>query len=670
MRLRAAWLRYWFGAVLIGIAAAVIAGLLATMPPTAMSAFEENNYLGHCLYATAAKILVANIDRWVPPAVGLALLLAALITVGRLGRGYARLFLRFGLPLLTLGPLVIAHFIRHRSHWSLLLKGAKSATDFCAPLFHNPFSLLLPLAVLAWVEWRIVQARRPRKAAITREAQGERTARALARVTMLFGLCRRIARFLAFAAVGLLVVLFTFLHVARVFFNRQIPVALRDKPNIIFIMVDTLRVDHVGCYGYDLPTTPNIDRFAATSTRFERAIAPSSWTVWSVHSLFTSQYPDVLFHSHDAVFQQLKLQAESIDLSPRNGAPLYFTTMAEVFRDRGYSTNAVISNPWLSVSPGNTQGYDHYDDSPTMLNRECQETSPDVTEKAIDRLRQVKDERFFMYLVYMDPHDPYYQNPGFSFGDSQHDKRIEAAIAGSVPPEQLAERRADLRRYNSEIAYTDHAVGQFLKELKAQGLYDDALIVFFGDHGEEFREHGGTNHEKTVYNEVISVPLIIKFPRQQQGRFVEGSFPLIDLFPSLMQILRYPADHLGLRGDAVDLTTLLRCGDKPIFSATTTSARCVTEGQRKYLDWERPEKKQRYFDLAADPLEQHDLLARRPAAANGLIASFKKWNEQNALLEVQQVATPDERERLLKQKPDNSEQQALIEQLKGLGYLK
>lgn len=669
MRLWAAWLRYWFGAVLIGIAAAVIAGFIETMPPTSMTTFEENNYLGHRLYASAAEILAANIDRWVPQAVGLTLLLAALIGIGRLGRGNVRRFLRFGLPLLILGPLVIAHFIFHRSHWYLLMNGAKSAVAFCSPVFHNPFSLLLPLGALAWIEWRIMRARHPRKAVVPPEMQAERIARVAARGAVLYSLCRGITRFLGIAAVGLLALLFTFIHLARGFYGRQTTTVLRDKPNIIFIMIDTLRVDHVGCYGYDLPTTPNIDRFAKTSTRFAHVIAPSSWTVWSVHPLFTSQYPDVLFLSHDTVFQQLKLQAESIDLSPRNGAPLYFTTMAEVLRDRGYSTNAIISNPWLTQSPGNTQGYDYYDDSPTMLNRECQETSPDVTGKAIDRLRQVKDERFFMYLVYMDPHDPYYQNPGFTFKDSKHDLNIERTIASSVPPPLLAERRADLRRYNSEIAYTDHAVGQFLEELKARGMYDDTLIVFFSDHGEEFREHGGTNHAKTVYDEVIRVPLIIKLPGQREGRVVAGTFPLIDLFPSLMKTLRYPAEDLGLRGDAVDLSTLLRCTDKPIFCATDTSARCVIQGQRKYLAWERPKKRQEYYNLAADPLEQHNLLARQPAAADDLIASFREWDDMNSMLEVQHVATKKERQRLLKELPDTAKQQELIERLKALGYL-
>jgi arylsulfatase A-like enzyme len=660
MKLRAGWLRYWLGAALIGVATGVFVGLYETLPPTATSVFEENNYLGHRLYATATQLLVTSTDRWIPMAIGLALLLAALIRIGKLGHGNVRRFLRFGLPLLTVSAIAVLYFVLHLNQWYTLKAAAKSAVIFCGHLIFNPFSLLLTLALLAWIEWRILRARR--RKAMPKEAEGEtREQAATGRSCFPFLFCQRILRSLAIAVIGLLVILCAALYLARGLYRWQTLRALRGKPNIIFIMVDTLRVDHLGCYGYDLPTTPNIDRFAAKSTRFAHAIAPSSWTVWSVNSIFTSQYPDVLFASHLGFHEELQIDIQASNF----GTPLGYTTLVEVLYDRGYSTNAVISNPWLSISPGNTQGYTYYNDSPAKRNNECRETSPHVTRAAIDRLREVKDERFFMSLVYMDPHDPYHENPGFTFGDSQHNRQLESVIASSVAPSLLEERRVSQRGYDSEIAYTDHAVGQFLEELTQLGLYDDALIVFFSDHGEEFREHGGTGHQKTVYDEVIRVPLIIKFPRQQIGRVMQRPFPLIDLYPALMKYLQYPVDRLNLQGDAVDLTTLLRSTVKPIFSATNTSAKCIIEGPRKYIAYQQPEEKQEYFDLAADPLEQRNLLARHPAEAQPLIAGLDAWDKRNAVLAVLHAG----RGAGLDRTAEMPDRKALIEQLQTLGYL-
>jgi len=471
MKFLAVWLRWWVGAVLAGIAAAVLAGLCETFPLTAISVFEENNYLGYHLFATAVQSLALTIDRWLPEMIGLALLLAAALQAGARGRGKVRPFLRVGLPMLALGAVAIYHFHHYPSHWYMVTTTVKAAATFCWHFLLTPLGLLLPLALLAWIEWRILRARRRTTGPDTAEGKREQAA---ARRASALRRSLRLLRFPSYAALGLLLVLFIALHAAWGLYRWRAQGALRGKPNIIFIMVDTLRVDHVGCYGYDLPTTPNIDRFAKTSTRFANPISQASWTPWSVNSLFTSQYPDLLFASRLDVLEKLQIDLQG-GIAPTYGAPLGFTTLAEVLRDRGYSTSAVVANIGIGANPGNTQGYAYYCDAPAKL---MSKTSPDLTRLAIARLQKVKDAPFFMFLSYMDPHFPYDQHPGFTFGESRRDRSVERGLSHTIEKTQLVARRQGLRRYDSEIAYTDDSIGQFLEALKTQGLFDDALIVF------------------------------------------------------------------------------------------------------------------------------------------------------------------------------------------------
>ena len=425
---------------------------------------------------------------------------------------------------------------------------------------------------------------------------------------------------------------------------------LGTGPNIIFIMVDALRPDHLGCYGYDLPTTPNIDRFAAESTRFEHAVAQSSWTLWSLESIMTSRYPNVLLAAN-----------EGLKMRPGTELLLY-PTLAEVLKNQGYSTSAVVANPLLGIEPGFKQGYDSFDNAPAKVNMDCRETSPSVTEHATARLREVKEKPFFLFLLYMDAHAPYYTNQGFTFGDSAKDRAIRDVIAADHPPVRMVERQEALREYDSEIGYTDHYLGLFFEELKKQGLYDDALIVFFADHGEEFLEHGGYGHMTTVYQEVLRVPLIVKFPGQQKGRVIAGTFPLLDLAPSVLLQANIAAGALGMQGKAIKLTALLRSAEQPFFAFTQQQVQSITNGQYKLIHGpcqgapgEPPEVKLELYDLTADPLERHNLVKEKPEVVANLLALLKEREVQPTTAEGKNpLATTDAE---------------LLKQLEALGYI-
>ncbi|MHB0935968.1 MAG: sulfatase family protein [Armatimonadota bacterium] len=401
--------------------------------------------------------------------------------------------------------------------------------------------------------------------------------------------------------------------------------ALHAQPNIIFIMVDTLRADRLGSYGCDLPLTPNIDRLAEEGIRFEHAVAQASWTLPSVTSLFTSRYPDWPYQQGQQADLGMLLYSE------------YLPTLPEVLSDAGYTTNAIVSNPFLAGTRLTKQGYAYYDDhllfttgnhglpprggaataqSLGKTDEQSSITAEQITDLALARLPALRDQKFFLYLLYFDPHIPYTEHEGFAFGESKRDRLTPLLPEGAVP-HQLSRRQHDLRGYNSEVGYTDYHIGRLLKELRRQGLYDDTLIVFFSDHGEEFLEHGAFRHQRTIYEEVIQVPLIIKLPRQRAGKVVGGTFPLIDLYPSLLSHLDIARPNLGLQGQAVPIATLLRVADKPTYSATVTAEleyrHAVRFGGYKYIITEGERPQQELYDLLQDPGEQKNIYGAHPA---------------------------------------------------------
>lgn len=295
------------------------------------------------------------------------------------------------------------------------------------------------------------------------------------------------------------------------------PVASRGTahgPNVILIMADTLRADHLSCYGYGAIRTPAMDALAAQGTRFARAYSQASWTRPSVATILTSLYPS----SHKAIHKSDVL-------------PDAVTTLPEVLQGAGYRTIGFANN--INVAPlfNFQQGFDEY----VFLEPEfffgATESAAQLTlynqlrlirERYLSRVKHVENyyqpaevvtdrglawitahraaSPFFMFLHYMDAHDPYFTHPwnGEAF----------ARVADPNPNCALADRyRA---AYDGAIVYLDAQIGRLLDGLKAQGLYDDTMIVLTADHGEEFCEHGGWWHGQTLYDEQITVPLIVK----------------------------------------------------------------------------------------------------------------------------------------------------------------
>ena len=316
-----------------------------------------------------------------------------------------------------------------------------------------------------------------------------------------------------------------------------IPRALRERPNLILIMVDTLRADYLSCYGGAIPT-PNLCSLAEDGGWRLEGFAHASWTKPATASLLSSLLPS----SHGVMSKPARL-GEDVEL------------VSEVLQEGGYATGGIVSNINLAESFGFDQGYDEYhylgpdylwgakESSSKLILYQLSRTvffkfvpglrpsdfyqpAEVVNEVALDFLDRHREARFFLFLHYMDPHDPYFEHPFDGSG-------IARAANQHPDPEAAGEMR---RLYAEEIAYLDAQVGKLLDTLRARGLYDDSLIALVSDHGEEFQEHGGWWHGTTLYDEQIRVPFLLKWPASQAPASapVPAQARMLDVAPTLI----------------------------------------------------------------------------------------------------------------------------------------
>ena len=405
--------------------------------------------------------------------------------------------------------------------------------------------------------------------------------------------------------------------------------------NVVLIVIDSIRADHLSCYGYERETTPELDALAAQSVRYANAFSQAPWTTPSIASMLSSQYPTALGirHAKSALSDDLVL-------------------LPEVLRDHGFITGAVISHSFTSAKWGFSQGFDSFDES-NILGYESV-TSPGVTASAIRFLDRQREGAFFLFLHYFDPHFAYVNHDRFSFGAGAED------YAGPVKSGQeflpLAKQRAQLERadveelnrlYDSELALTDHYIGKVLDHLRTLGLFEDALIIVTGDHGEEFMDHGMLGHAKTLYNELVSVPLIIKFPRGSAA-VVETPVALVDLYPTVLDVLGLEAAP-ALVGRS--LLSIDAAGEvRPVFCETSRRRELrgiVADGYKLVLDLETGE--QQLFHLANDADENEDLSAALPGRVESMMEPLQQWmrDEGEVVLRERNLELdPEERERL------------------------
>lgn len=301
-------------------------------------------------------------------------------------------------------------------------------------------------------------------------------------------------------------ILLVILLLALIFFILINGHFINEDKNIIFISIDTLRQDHVGIYGYDRGTTPEIDALAREGVWFKNSYSTAPWTLPSHMSMFTGLPPSV----HKVDFDK-KILGKDISL---------FT---EILHDSGYITGAFFSAIYLKGKYGFSRGFDKYSD-------QIYKNADEITNKAIEWIEPKKKEKFFLFLHYFDVHWPYRpsiniaekfdvntsEKRWFRYGKLQFFRKFSDPIIKLSP--KIKKKIINL--YDGEIFRVDRNIGRLISYLKNEGLYNKTVLVITSDHGEEFKEHESFGHFHQLYSELINVPLIIRYPKKIKGNLV------------------------------------------------------------------------------------------------------------------------------------------------------
>jgi arylsulfatase A-like enzyme len=400
------------------------------------------------------------------------------------------------------------------------------------------------------------------------------------------------------------------------------PASLPPRPgirprNVIVYLVDTLRADHLGCYGYGRPVSPHIDAFAREAALFRHTVAQSSWTRPSTTTILTGLLP----RTHGVYGHRDSLAPEAV-------------TLAERLRERGYRTAGFVTNPNVARNFGLDQGFEAY-----RLLGSRHSAATDVNARAAEWLDTVgtKDAPFFLYLHTMEPHAPYAPPPPFRqrFAPGVRDesltrmKVVEGLEKGEIPSTpEVRQALQDL--YDAEIAANDAAFGALIDLLVQRGLWDETVIVFVSDHGEEFLNHGGWEHGKTLHTEMLDVPLVVRVPGAQ-GRIVERQAQQADVVPTILDLLGLPVAN-GLEGRS--LRSLILGDGPPGTDPPDTVAfswleerglrsAAVTTPEWRLIEKRFPIPGRLLYDRKADPGERRDLAGEWPVRTGYLRARLR-----------------------------------------------
>ncbi len=286
--------------------------------------------------------------------------------------------------------------------------------------------------------------------------------------------------------------------------------------NAILITVDTLRADHLSCYGYTLLTSPNIDNLCKEGFLFTAARTPIPTTSPAHTSIMTSLYP----HNHKVI----------VNLAPMSKD---IKTLAEILKENGYKTAAIVSAwPLKTGATGLEKGFDSYDDAFTDSYRgmQAEQLADETTNKVINWLSRNNNKKFFLWIHYFDPHYPY----------REHDKlrNLPVELKKKADKQRMPKIEKIIYKYDREIAFTDFHIGRVLNALKEWQLDSKTIIIFTGDHGESLGEHNYIGHGKYLYEPSLHVPLIIKHPSMNVNeKRIHDNVSLLDIMPTVLDFL-------------------------------------------------------------------------------------------------------------------------------------
>ena len=449
------------------------------------------------------------------------------------------------------------------------------------------------------------------------------------------------------------------------------------KPNIILIILDTVRADGLGVLAEHGSSTPNIDDISRQGTTFVNAFAPSPWTVPSHASIFTSHYS----HKHNAVHDHFRLSNS-------------FQTMAEILKSLGYITGGFTCNPWLHTKSGMEQGFDTYEE---VYKKQAKPKTDKGAAKATEMVVKWLNQRagngkpFFLFVNYLEAHMPYEPparvlyhldsmkaGPGLRFFSSFPKKLAGLYNIGrlKLTPDELARIQT---LYHAEIAYVDEQVDTLISCLRTHGPLDNTILIITSDHGENLGEHNLIGHEFTLFDTVLHVPLIVRFPSAlPPGELVEAPVSLVDILPTILEILGDRARLAELKGVSLLRAKNVQANeDRGILAEYSrpktlinrhmrrkfpqvdlshydVSLKALRKGGFKYVVSSRGEEF--LYNVVEDPAELSDVSASFPEQMSRL---------RTELTELTQTVGPIE-DREDKSEPFTPEQRR---QLESLGYL-
>ena len=325
------------------------------------------------------------------------------------------------------------------------------------------------------------------------------------------------------------------------------------RPNVVLVVLDTVRPDHVGAWGYPKATSPNLDAFVKTATQYTRAYAPTSWTLPTHASLFTGLYP--FAHHTRAYLVEDEAGNPQIYEAPLDEA---HGTLAEALQQEGYATAGFVANTvYLKERYQLHQGMDtyHVERVPGV----------ELAPQALAWIEANKSKPFFLFLNFMDAHYPYNVGP-LPGGQLEAAPQDEGLLLEYIEKTLIAEAPVDpeltaqvIAQYDTGIAHADRGLAAILDGLKSRGLFDDTLIMVLSDHGEFFGEHDLAQHSKDLYEEGVRVPLAVKLPGQRKSSRHDAPVSLVEMPRLAIRALgettarRYP--HLVERGADLPLLT-------------------------------------------------------------------------------------------------------------------
>ncbi|MEA2651667.1 MAG: hypothetical protein QOI85_1388 [Chloroflexota bacterium] len=465
------------------------------------------------------------------------------------------------------------------------------------------------------------------------------------------------------------------------------------RPNIVCIVLDSVRASNCSAYGYERTTTPHLDRLAADGALYEQATSVGSWTLPVHTSLFTGVYP--LRHG--------------VTVSAHALAP-DVPTLAEQLAAAGYRTACFSNNAYISSASGLTRGFEHVDELWRRTNprgvslprlsqriKDLERRGPllrplvgllrrarrartilkawrsrkdsgatHTNERIGEWLRDTPDDRpFFIFVNYMETHEPYL--PPYPFNRSFVSARFSpwrvvrsTGRRDEILAQQGRTRDEDLEileaMYDGTVRYADEKVAELTEMLRADGRLDATFLAVTSDHGDAFGEHGHLGHRLTLYEELLRVPLVIRYPpRFQGGTRVREPVPIGDLHPTILELagveVGNEADFRSLLADPVERPIIAEnTGPKSIDGLVS---RTLREGDLK-LVW-RSDGRHELYDLAVDPGERENLAARDPGSMRRLVGRLESWMRS---MEEQRVDTGDA------EYDDET-----LERLRGLGYV-